>query len=434
MDLRSFLSQNRILSGAAVLAFTQFGASLAGLMRDRMLARTFPGLDVVDVYIAAFRPSDLLFQVAVMSAFSVALVPLLARLHVQGDQKGMGGLLGSTIILFSLIFGGLALLLALFLPWLAPFLVGFQDDALALYVSFARIALLTNFFFVAGNAIGKYLITIQRYWIYGMTPILYTVGTILGTLFLTPLYGSFGPILGTLGGAVLFVLLRALAVFPFGRGCRLRVVGLFDHSEFWEMGWLMIPRVIALGALQLQLLLFDTLASSLGAGAITINAYARNFQAVLVGVVGIALADSLFSPLSQAMALGEGGRFQRYIWKGVALLLLLTVPGSLLLILLAPVAAWLVHLSHVLKIFSMALTLYALSIPFESINHLLLRAFYARKDSKTPALWSVINGVISVSVAWAFAPLLGVYALAIGFTVGQLVQAGGMMIQLNIER
>ena len=50
IPLISEFKQHRILGGVAVLAVTQFGASLVGLIRDRVLASTFPGLDTVDVY------------------------------------------------------------------------------------------------------------------------------------------------------------------------------------------------------------------------------------------------------------------------------------------------------------------------------------------------------------------------------------------------
>src|SRR3989344_2775037 len=199
----SLLSQQRILGGAAVLALTQLGASLAGLLRDRVLAQTFPGLDTVDVYIAAFRPSDLLFQMCIMAGFSVALVPFLAQYKAQDDQQQMNRLLSSVVAVAALAFGVLALVFAVFFPQAAPALTQFTGDSLQLYIQFGRIALLTNFLFVFGNAFGQYLITVQRYWVYGITPILYTLGTIFGTLYLVPYFGPYGPMIGTLIGGLL---------------------------------------------------------------------------------------------------------------------------------------------------------------------------------------------------------------------------------------
>lgn len=426
VQLPAIFRQERILGGAFVLALTQFGASVVGLIRDRMLTKTFPGLDVVDVYIAAFRPSDFLFQIAVMAALGTVFVPMLARYHAHRDDRELSKLLSSVIVIGSVVFGVIALLLAFVLPWLARFLVGFKGESLALYVQFARIALLTNFLFVAGNALGQHLVTVQRYWIYGLTPILYTVGTIFGTLVLTPRFGAYGPMLGTLGGAVVYVLLRFFGSLQSGFTPR----ALLWHPDLLRMGVLMLPRMLALGALQFELLFFDGLASRLPSGAVTINAYTRNFQSVAVGVIGIALAQSVFSLLSQTAAKGEWGRYRIYLKKGLGLLLLFTIPAAVLLATAAPIAAWLVHLQSVLPVFTVCLMVYALSLPFESIAHLLLRAYYATHRTGIPAAMNVLNGIVAVGGAWLLVPRFGIYSLAIGYALGQIVQMTGLAILL----
>lgn len=424
--LSQHLGQHRILGGALVLSITQVAASVAGLLRDRLLSKTFPDLDVVDVYIAAFRPSDLLFQIAIMAGISTVLVPLIARYKAKGEGAEMSRLLSSVIAMGSLAFGILGLVLAALMPRIAPLLVGFEGESLSLYISFARLALLTNFLFVAGNALGQFLITEQKYWIYGITPILYTAGTIFGTIVLTPIVGAYGPMYGTVLGAIAYVLLRLAGAVWSGYRVRLQLW----HRDLLEMGWLMLPRMLALGALQLELLVFDGLASHLSAGAVTINAYARNFQSVVVGAVGIALAQSAFSLLSQAAARHETARFWIYLKKGVTLLLLLSIPGAIALIVLTPVAAALVHLTDVLPIFSIALGLYAISIPFESLNHLLLRSYYALHRTGTPAIMNVLNGVTAIAISALLLPRMGVFALPLGFTIGQTVQLLGLGILL----
>ncbi|HLD71044.1 MAG TPA: lipid II flippase MurJ [Candidatus Peribacteraceae bacterium] len=422
-------AQDRIFGGAVVLALTQFGASLAGLIRDRVLTTTFPRLGVVDVYIASFRPSDLLFQVTIMAGFSVALVPLLARYKAENKPRQMSDLLSGVTGAAAIVFGLLALLLAVFFPWIAPHMTNFEGEALKLYIDFGRIALLTNFLFVFGNAFGQYLITIQKYWIYGLTPILYTLGTIFGALFLTESYGAYGPIFGTLGGAIIYVLLRLIALLR----SNYRPGFMIWHPEIRELGWLMLPRMLALGALQLELLFFDKIASGLGSGAVTVNAYARNFQSVVIGVAGIALAQSAFSLLSQAAAKKEGKRFWIYVQKGSLILLGMTIPGAIALYYLAPVAADLVNLESELALFSAVLGIYAISIPFESLNHLLLRAFYAVKDTLVPAGLSALNGIVAIAIALILAPRYGVLSLAAAFTVGQIIQLIGLGILLPIR-
>ncbi len=426
MFLKTHLSQQRLLGGAFVLALTQFAASLAGLIRDNALNRTFPGLSTVDVYIASFRPSDLLFQITIMAGLSTVLVPLLAKYKANDRHHDTSALLSSVMWAGSMFFGFVSLLLCIFFPKIAPLLVGFSGDDLTLYVNFGRLALLTNFLFVFGNAIGQYLVTVQKYWIYGITPVLYTCGTIVGTVFLTPYHGEYGPMLGTLIGAIVYMVVRLAGAFHAGFRWR----PTFWHPDLKTMGWLMLPRMAALGALQLQLLVFDAVASGLDAGAVTINSNARNFQSVVVGVVGIALAQSAFPLLSNAVAKKEWARFNMYLKKGILTVLSLTIPGAIVLVLATPFAAQLVHLQRVLPVFSMALALYAISIPFESLNHLLLRSYYALHKTATPAIMNVVNGTVAIALAWILVPKYGVYALGLSFTAGQVAQAAGLAVML----
>lgn len=422
--LRSHAGQHRILGGAAVLAVTQAAASVAGLFRDRLLNSTFSDLSVVDAYIASFRPSDLLFQLTIMSGIATVLVPLLARSKGEESSK----ILSSVMSLGSLAFGAIALVGGIFFPYIAPVFVDFDAETFDLYVQFGRLALFTNVLFVCGNSLGQYLVTVQRYWLYGITPVLYTLGTIAGTLWLTPTYGALGPMLGTVAGAIIYVIIRFAGAMHAG----FRPTFRLWHPELSTMGALMLPRMAALAVLQLQLLLFDTLASGLPVGSITVNSNARNFQSFVVGVIGIALAQSAFPLMSQAAAKGEGDRFRMYVRKGVMMIVGLTIPAGIVLVLATPIAVRLVNLEDVYAPFAAALAMYALSIPFESLNHLILRSYYALHVTALPAVMSVVNGALAIAAAWLLAPMMGVQAIPLGFLIGQTVSLVGLLAVLPL--
>jgi len=420
--LRTHAGQHRILGGAAVLAVTQAGASVAGLVRDRLLNQTFASdLSVVDAYIASFRPSDLLFQLTVMSGIATVLVPMLARASDKGEESSK--LLSSVMAVGSLTFGAIALVCGIFFPLIAPALVDFDGETLANYIQFGRLALFTNVLFVCGNSLGQYLVTVQKYWFYGLTPILYTLGTIVGTLFLTPYVGALAPMVGTVGGAIVYVIVRFGAAMYAGY----RPTLCLWHPALSTMGVLMLPRMAALAVLQLQLLLFDTLASGLPAGSVTVNSNARNFQSFVVGVIGIALAQSAFPLLSQAAAKGEGERFRMYVHKGIFMIVGLTIPAAVVLVAATPIAVRLVNLETVYGAFSAALLVYAFSIPFESLNHLVLRSYYALHVTALPAVMSVINGGLAIAAAWMLAPTIGIQAIPAGFLIGQVVSLVGLL-------
>ncbi len=423
---RSLCSQRRIAGGAAVLATTQLLASVCGFLRDRAFSTMFPlgedPLGVASVYIAAFRPSDLLFQITVMSCLSVVLVPFLASHLSHGKREEMNEVTSSTLTIFGGVFGIIALILAAMLPKIAPHLVQFTGESLALYVRFARIALVTNFFFVAGATFGQYLISIQKYWMYGLTPVLWSLSTIAGTYFLTPSIGAYGPIVGTLIGTVLYVLLRLVAIRRAGFFFTLSRTSIV-HADLHEMGLLIIPRMAALGALQLQLLLLDRMASGLSPGMVALNQFASNFESVIPGIVGISLAQSAFSSMSQSAARGDTKGVRAHMRQGILINILMTIPAATALAVLGSLAAWMLDLdAGVSGIFIASLHIYVFAIPFESINHLMLRAYYAMKNTTLPALSSIVSCTLAVSTGAFLLPTYGIYALAIAYVTAQIAQ------------
>ncbi len=424
--LLSLLSQKRIAGGAAVLAITQLISSGCGFLRDQAFSIVFPldkdPIGIASVYIAAFRPSDLLFQIFVMSCLSVVLVPFLASHLAHDRREEMNRITSSTMVVFGIVFGLIALLMAILFPILAPHMVKFQGASLALYVRFGRIALLTNFLFVFGNTLGQYLITVQRYWIYGITPILWALGTIGGTYLLSPVIGSMGPIIGTLLGTVIYLIVRLIGAKNAGFKFSSLSEDLL-HPELRQMGFLILPRMAALGALQLQLLLLDRLASGLAPGMVALNQFASNFESVIPGIVGISIAQSAFSILSQSAAKGNIAAMKKNIVHGVLFNLALSIPGAVALALLTQTAAWVLHLgAAVVPLFTHSLWIYCIAVPFESTNHIVLRSFYATKNTLWPAISSAVSCMVAVVAGTILLPELGVFALAIAYVVAQVGQ------------
>ncbi len=423
-----------------MLAITQLVASGCGFLRDQAFSVMFPlekdPLGVASVYIAAFRPSDLLFQISVMSCLSVVLVPFLAGHLAHKRQDEMNRITTSTLIVFGGFFGCLALVMAVFFPWLASHMVKFQGESLRLYILFGRIALITNFLFVFGNTFGQYLITIQRYWMYGITPIVWALGTIGGTYVLSPIIGPMGPIAGTLIGTIVYVAFRLTAVVQSGFSFRLPSGGIL-HRELRDMGILILPRMAALGALQLQLLLLDRLASGLGQNMVALNQFASNFESVIPGIVGVSIAQSAFSVLSQSAARGDHGKLRANIVHGTIFNLSLSIPGAIALAALASVAAWLLHLQGLTQIlFIHALWMYCIAIPFESVNHMFLRSFYSLKNTLYPAVSSAVSCTLAITAGTLLVPHYGVFALAIAYVVAQAAQTIflGSSLSLVIRR
>src|SRR3989304_8054450 len=77
--------QTSILSGATIIMTTMMVAKILGLIRDRLLAHVFLP-DKIDIFWAAFRLPDLIFQIIILGALSVAFIPVFTE-HFENKGK-----------------------------------------------------------------------------------------------------------------------------------------------------------------------------------------------------------------------------------------------------------------------------------------------------------------------------------------------------------
>ena len=71
---------------------------------------------------------------------------------------------------------------------------------------------------------------------------------------------------------------------------------------------------------------------------------------------------------------------------------------------------------------SLVIGAFALSIPLESLTHLLSRAVFATHNTILPVLASISGLVVTVATVELLVPTQGVVALPLGFTAGQGVK------------
>ena len=81
------------------------------------------------------------------------------------------------------------------------------------------------------------------------------------------------------------------------------------------------------------------------------------------------------------------------------------------------------------------LSIFALSIPTESLIHLFARAFYALKNTIIPVTLSVVGLIISASFAYYKSKTIGIAAIPYGFFLGSLSEIIllGIILRLRLS-
>ncbi|MFA6492873.1 MAG: murein biosynthesis integral membrane protein MurJ [Patescibacteria group bacterium] len=436
--MRKFLSflggKNSYLSASLILIVTLFLSNVLGVLRDHYLTQKIP-TDILSTYYAAFRIPDLLFNVLILGAISSAFIPVFSSLVYQKKESEAWKVASSVIniaILSLIIF---CLILGVLMPYIAPvFVPGFNQEELSLTVKLTRIMLASPIFFGLSYIFGAILNSYKRFLVYSLAPLIYNLSIILGTLFLSPRIGVVGVAIAVVVGAFLHMSIQIPVAIRLG--FKWEMVADFKNSFVRKIGILMFPRAIGLGANQIMLLFFTSIASVLGGSAIAIYNLADNIQTMPMVVFGTSFAMAIFPTLSEKISHNDWQGFRNDFTKTLRSILFFIVPMVFGIILLrAQIVRIILGSGHFgwQQTIDTANTLgyFALSLVFTSTVPLLARASYALHNTKIPMMVTVITVIISVITGKILAGSMGVLGLALAYSIGSFFNASILYLLLR---
>ncbi len=412
--------------GAALLSVLIFASYVMGLFRDRIFARTFGAGAELDAYNAAFVLPELLLDVLVEAGLAAPFIPIFLRLRSSDATRADADRFARTILTGAVAVMGIAAAVMFVFADATTALIapGFADDPeqRALYVDLFRIMLVTPILFAASLTLGQVLLAEQRFFWYGIAPLLYNAGIIAGTVLFSDSLGIYGPAIGAVIGAVIHLGSRFVGL----RGSRFRIgFGWSGRTgDIREFVRLMLPKMVAHPVEPITFLYFTNVASTLAAGSVTAVSFARNFQSVPVSLVGVAFALAVFPALSTAHARGDRSAFLRLVRTNAISIGVLTVIAAIGLIVVGETAIGILlgggeFGPDDVALVAATLSVFALSVPFESLSHLLSRAIYATRHTLLQVLASIAGLLITIAVTSLTVGELDILAIPLGFAVGQ---------------
>lgn len=419
--------------GVILLSALTFGSYVMGLVRDRTFARTFGAGSELDIYNAALVLPELVLDVLVIAGLSSAFVPVYARLrHEQGPgpQDFARTVLTVSVAIMVIVVGVLFVIAPQTIDLVAP---GFDAQQRAEYVELFRVMCLTAIIFAASFALGEMLVVRQRFLTYGLAPLMYNLGIVLGAVVLGPELGILGAAIGTVFGALMHLGVRVIEIwrtdFRYRPSFAVRTAGFREYLR------LSIPKAIAQPIEPLTFLFFTSVASTLAVGSISSVSFARNFQSVPVALIGIAFAVTAFPVMSTAAADGDRARFTRLVVTNLITITVLTVGAAVGLWLVGGIAIDLFLGGEAFDADDVAtttllLSAFALSVPLEAATHLLARAIYSTRNTIIPVTASVAALIVTVATVNALLDSQGVVALPFGFAAGLAVKVGVLVVGL----
>ncbi len=420
-----FNSQTKTIGAAAgILAISALISRILGIIRDWLLAKTFGAGPELDIYFAAFRIPDLVYNILIAGGVVVAFLPLFAEYFSKFEKLRFSHASAEAsankdeawrftnntlnIFLFFLIF--LCFVLFIFTPSLIKLITpGFTSYQLTQTIFLTRLMFLSPILFGLSAIFSGILQYFNRFLVYSLCPILYNLGIIFGILFLTSKLGILGVVMGVILGALFHFLIQ----IPSARNCGFKYQPIFNFREpgIKRIFLLMIPRTLGVAAQQINLIVITAIASTLAVGSIAIFNLANNLQYFPIGIIGISFAVASFPALSRAWAELKREEFLKNFSSVFRQILYLIVPISFLIFILRNQIVEIIYRHGQFTQTSAQLTaaclgLFCFGIFALSLIPLIFRVFFSFQDTKTPTLIAISSMVLNIILSFYFTWLL----------------------------
>jgi putative peptidoglycan lipid II flippase len=419
---RASLKQEvEVAQAAGIIALGNIASRALGLVREMVKSGLFGAGPHVDALNAALRVPNTLYDLTVGGMVNSALIPILSEYAAPERRTDLWHLLSVLLSVATVFLCALVLLGELLAPQVVWLLVaGLSAEYRALTADLLRIVLPAVVFLSLASILSGALYALKRFTFPAFTAAIVNVGLVIVTLILGPHWGVHGMATGLLVGAVLQIALQ----LPGLRDARLRFALNLHHPALRRIIRLYLPILVGLAVDTLAVLLSYNLASRTGGGSISWMEFAATIIQFPLGLVVTAISIAILPTLSQQASAEEIGPFQATLAQGLRLVLALIIPATAGLYVLANPIVALIFEHGSFTPADTAATADALrcALPgllFAAVDQPLIFAFYARKDTLTPALVGV--GTTLLYVLMALTPWwLGVLTLPLLVLVNSL--------------
>jgi len=431
---KKFFKPIGIGSATALIAMTSLLSYAIGLLRDRIIAINFGTTAATDAYNASFLIPDILFNLFIAGALSAAFLPIFTEYLIKDKEEAYK--IASTMLTVAVILiGVLALIAFILMPHIIPQLFSSIDvEGQKNIINMTRLMLGSAILFAISNTLGNILMSFKHFLAYSLSPILYNLGIILGIIFLHDKVGIYSAAIGVLIGATLHCLIRIIDVAT--TEYKYKPLLQVKHPAFKKIIKLMIPKSISLIAWQINLYVFAIIGMKILEGGLAAFHFARNIQSFAVSLFGIAFATAVFPFLAASISKNSKEKFTQHIQKTIQRILFFTIPAACGVMILSTELVELILSGGIfdeesINLTSLILFFFAISIPFESLSHILARSFYALKNTMTPMIINVSSMVLMGILTYTLSPIYGIKSFSISFTIGFIFYVIVMTIMLK---
>jgi len=428
-----------VTKAAGIMMAAIFVSRLLGLVREMVIANQFGAGGEVSAYVVAFNLPDVLYFLLSSGALSSAFIPVFTEYWAKGEEEEAWKVFSVIATFLFLVLVGVILICEIFAPPIVRLVaLGFAREhphLLPLTTVLTRILLPSQLFFFMGGLIMATLYARQHFLSPAAGPIIYNIFIISGGIFLAATLGVAGLTWGALTGA--FVGNFLLQVFVVRKlGIRFKPSLNLKHPGVVKVAKLALPVMLGLSLPYVDVIVNRWFGTFLQEGAVAALGYANRLMQMPLGVFAQASAVAIFPTLAAHAARKEKGELRAKVSFGLRGILFLTVPSSVLMIVLATPIVRAVFQRGEFKpedapYVAYALVFYAIGIAAWGGQAIITRGFYALQDTVVPVVTGTVVTFIFIPLNWLLMKPLGHGGLALATSIAAILH---MVVLLELLR
>lgn len=390
------------------LAFFAIISGVLGLFRDRLLASIFGASRLLDIYYSAFRAPDFIYTLMLFLTSATAIIPIFLRKLNAGEKEGEN-FLGTLVLFFSFTVAVFSIFAFFLMPSISDLLFpGFTPQEKNLSSALSRIMLLSPIFLGLSNIFSGITQSFRRFFAYALSPVFYNLGIMFGIIFLFPLFGTPGLAYGVVLGTFFHMIVQVPSLTDIRFNLRFKNISFAEIKNVIANS---IPRTVGLAINQISAMVFTAIASILSVGSIAVFNLSQNLGYLPTTIIGLSYSVAAFPSLASFSLKKERSEFEEHFFSAFRYIIFWTVPFSALLLILRAQIVRVILGSGAFswqdtRLTAASLFLLSLSIVFQSLFLLLVRAFYAEGEIKKPLFINIVSAIFGVLAMLLFSKML----------------------------
>ena len=425
-----YSEKSRVSRAAGVVGFFTLLSRILGLVRDIVVAALFGSGMAADAFFVAFRIPNLLRRLFAEGSLTISFIPVFTEYLSKKGKKEAFDLARVVLTILSAILVVVTLAGILFSPWIVRIQAFGFGGAGVKYDLTVLLTMITfpYIFFISIVAFFMGLLnSLRRFAEPAAAPIFLNLGIIGAAFLISPHLSE--PIVGLAIGVLIGGFLQTVIQIPAAlkEGFRLFPSWRPRHPAVKRIGVLMLPAVFGSAVYQFNQFMGTLLASFLPEGSVSWLYYADRLVQFPLGVFAIAVSTAVLPSLSTHAAENDLNRFSDTLSHSLRLVFFLTLPSMAGLMIIGRPIIMLFFERGAFDGYSTMMTgralfFYAVGLWAFSGIRVMVAAFYALQDTKTPVKVAVVALVMNVLLSLAMMGPLKHGGLAFALSIASSIQ------------